>query len=51
MAVEEMVENAEALGANAVVGVGLDYETIGLGSMGDMLMVSACGTAVVIEGL
>ena len=41
----EMQERAEALGANAVVGIDVDYETVGNGSM---LMVSASGTAVVI---
>lgn len=51
IALDEMVEEAQALGANAVVGVDLDYETIGVGSAGNMLMVSASGTAVVIEGL
>jgi uncharacterized protein YbjQ (UPF0145 family) len=45
IALEEMVEQARALGANAVVGVDLDYETIGQ----SMLMVSASGTAVVCE--
>lgn len=44
LAVQEMVQQAVALGANAVVGVDLDYETIGQG--GSMLMVSASGTAV-----
>ncbi|MEW6320248.1 MAG: heavy metal-binding domain-containing protein [Acidobacteriota bacterium] len=44
LAVEEMLEQARALGANAVVGVDLDYETVGQG--GSMLMVSASGTAV-----
>ncbi len=48
IAVAEMMENAGAMGANAVIGVDLDYETIGGGS-GNMLMVSASGTAVVIE--
>ena len=46
-ALTEMRENAERLGANAVVGVDLDYETLGSG--GSMLMVCASGTAVVIE--
>lgn len=46
IALEEMQEKAEALGANAVIGVDLDYETIGAGSM---LMVSASGTAVVTD--
>ena len=44
IAVEEMQQQARDLGANAVVGVDLDYETIGQG--GSMLMVSASGTAV-----
>jgi len=46
-AVEEMVEQAIALGANAVIGVDIDYETVG--QNGSMLMVTASGTAVVIE--
>lgn len=44
IAMQEIAENARALGANAVVGVDLDYEVIGSG--GSMLMVSASGTAV-----
>jgi len=44
LAVQEMVEQATALGANAVIGIDLDYETVGQG--GSMLMVSASGTAV-----
>lgn len=48
LAIDEMCQQAEALGANAVVAVDLDYETIGLGSGGGMLMVSASGTAVVL---
>jgi uncharacterized protein YbjQ (UPF0145 family) len=44
-ALEEMSREAQALGANAVVAVDLDYETVGNG----MLMVTACGTAVVIQ--
>lgn len=47
MAIEEMVEDARALGGNAVIGVDLDYETVG--AQGSMLMVSASGTAVVVE--
>ena len=46
-ALAEMRESAERMGANAVVGVDLDYETLGSG--GSMLMVCASGTAVVIE--
>jgi uncharacterized protein YbjQ (UPF0145 family) len=44
IALAEMQERAEKMGANAVVGVDLDYET--LGSQGGMLMVTAAGTAV-----
>jgi len=44
IAVEEMTAAAAALGADAIVGVDLDYETVGQG--GSMLMVSASGTAV-----
>ncbi len=40
----EMVARAEALGANAIVGIDYDYETIG-----NMLMVSVTGTAVVVS--
>ncbi|MEW6195539.1 MAG: YbjQ family protein [Bacteroidota bacterium] len=46
IAIAEMIEQAKTLGGNAVIGVDLDFETIGQGSM---LMVSACGTAVYIE--
>lgn len=45
IALGEMVAQAQALGANAVIAVDLDYETIGMGQ-GNMLMVSASGTAV-----
>ena len=45
LAIEEMIQASVALGGNAVIGVDLDYETIGGGS-GNMLMVSASGTAV-----
>ena len=44
-----MTAAAEALGANAVVGADLDCETIGIGQGGNMLMVSASGTAVVVS--
>ena len=47
IALREMQEQAERLGANAVIGVDLDYETVG--SNGSMLMVSASGTAVIVE--
>jgi uncharacterized protein YbjQ (UPF0145 family) len=49
LAIKEMTEQARMLGANAVVGVDLDYETIGIEGGGNMLMVSANGTAVVHE--
>jgi uncharacterized protein YbjQ (UPF0145 family) len=49
LALEEMAEQARELGANAVVGVDLDFETITMGSGGGMLMVSASGTAVALE--
>jgi uncharacterized protein YbjQ (UPF0145 family) len=47
IALEELQDKARDLGANAVVGVDLDYEV--LGQTNGMLMVSASGTAVVIE--
>lgn len=46
LAMEEMETRAAALGANAVVGVDLDYEV--LGETNGMLMVTASGTAVVL---
>jgi uncharacterized protein YbjQ (UPF0145 family) len=48
IAIQEMTEQAAALGGNAVLGVDLDYETVG--QSGGMLMVSASGTAVTVEG-
>ena len=47
MAMQEMTQQAHDMGANAVIGVDLDYETVGQG--GSMLMVAAAGTAVVVE--
>jgi uncharacterized protein YbjQ (UPF0145 family) len=47
IAVNEMCQQAQAMGANAVIGVDLDYETVG--QNGSMLMVSATGTAVYIR--
>ena len=46
-ALEEMARQAEALGANAVVGIDLAYETVG--GSGSMLMVTCSGTAVRVE--
>jgi uncharacterized protein YbjQ (UPF0145 family) len=47
IALQEMRDKAAELGGNAVVGVDLDYEVLGQGN--GMLMVSASGTAVVVE--
>jgi uncharacterized protein YbjQ (UPF0145 family) len=47
IALQEMQMQAASLGGNAVIAVDLDYETIG--TNGSMLMVSASGTAVVLE--
>jgi len=49
IALEEMQAEAQQMGANAIVAVDLDYETVQVGSGGGMLMVSASGTAVVLE--
>ncbi len=45
IAIKEMMDQATRLGANAVIGVDMDYENIN----NTMLMVSANGTAVVID--
>ena len=47
IAVQEMIARAQALGANAIVGIDLDYEVLGQG--GSMLMVTVSGAAVVVE--
>jgi uncharacterized protein YbjQ (UPF0145 family) len=39
-----MIQQAQAMGANAIIGIDLDYETVGQG--GSMLMVSTSGTVV-----
>lgn len=46
IALDDMVEEARSMGANAIIGVDLDYETVG--KEGSMLMVSASGTAVTL---
>lgn len=46
-AISEMISRASAAGANAVVGVDIDYQV--LGQANNMLMVTASGTAVVVE--
>lgn len=47
IALKDMMDQAQRLGANAIIGVDLDFQTIG--GNGSMLMVSANGTAVVME--
>lgn len=47
IAFKEIEQQALDLGANAVVGIDIDYETVG--SQGGMLMVSVSGTAVVVQ--
>lgn len=47
IAFQEIAERAAEVGANAVVGVDLDYETVG--NQGSMLMVTVSGTAVRVE--
>jgi uncharacterized protein YbjQ (UPF0145 family) len=47
IALQDMVSRAEAMGANAILSVDLDYEVLGQG--GSMLMVTVSGTAVVVE--
>lgn len=45
-ALSEMMNRASSLGANAIVGVDIDYEVLGQGN--NMLMVTASGTAVIV---
>ena len=47
-AMRELTEQAQALGADAVIGIDIDYEV--LGAEGGMLMVSVSGTAVALKG-
>lgn len=47
IALEELRQRAQDLGANAVVGIDIDYEI--MGKENGMLMVSASGTAVTVE--
>ncbi|MDR1247558.1 MAG: putative heavy metal-binding protein [Clostridiales Family XIII bacterium] len=46
-AIHEMENRAEQMGANAVVGVDIDYEVLGTGN--NMLMVTVSGTAVLVD--
>lgn len=47
IAIAEMIEQAESFGANVILAVDLDFETVGQG--GSMLMVTATGTAAYVE--
>ncbi|MCY0096564.1 heavy metal-binding domain-containing protein [Hoeflea ulvae] len=49
IALREMQDEASRMGADAVVGIDLDYENISAGGNSSMLMVSASGTAVVLR--
>jgi uncharacterized protein YbjQ (UPF0145 family) len=49
IALQEMIDQAMQLGANAIIGIDLDYEALGQQDGGGMLMVSASGTAVLVE--
>lgn len=49
IALAELTEAARAVGADAVIGIDIDYESITRGNNGSMLMVSASGTAVKLE--
>ncbi len=49
LAIQEMCESARQMGGNAVIAVDLDYETISSAHGGGMLMVTAAGTAVVVD--
>jgi uncharacterized protein YbjQ (UPF0145 family) len=44
IAIQEMIERAKSFGADAIVGIDLDYET--MGEKNGMMMVTASGTAV-----
>lgn len=46
-ALQEIVQRAKSLGANAIIGV--DYDFLNLGSRGSMLMVAVSGTAVIVK--
>lgn len=46
-ALKELEKRARAMGADAVVGIDIDYEVLGQGN--NMLMVTASGTAVVLD--
>ncbi|MBR4448157.1 YbjQ family protein [Methanobrevibacter sp.] len=48
IALESMIEKAESLGANAIIGLKLSYDNLG-GTMGNTILVTAYGTAVKCE--
>ncbi|MBL8588815.1 MAG: heavy metal-binding domain-containing protein [Methylobacteriaceae bacterium] len=48
-ALDEMARQAREMGANAVIGVDIDYESISAGASNTMLMVSASGAAVIFR--
>ena len=48
IATEEMIQQAQSLGGNAIIAVDIDYETISPAG-GSMLMVAVSGTAIIIE--
>ncbi len=48
-AVKEMMDRAKKIGANGLVGIKIDVETISVNENGVMLLVVASGTAVVVE--
>lgn len=49
IAFSELENSARAMGANAIVGIDIDYENISAGGKSSLLMVSATGTAVILD--
>jgi uncharacterized protein YbjQ (UPF0145 family) len=49
IAIAEMMDEARQLGANAIIAVDLDYESLNTSGGGGMLMVTASGTAVILS--
>ncbi len=49
IAIDDMQDNARRVGGNAIIGIDIDYEVIGSGTRGSMLMVSVSGTAVTVQ--
>jgi uncharacterized protein YbjQ (UPF0145 family) len=46
IAMQEMIDQARSLGANGIIGIDLDYESIPMGNGSGMMMVTAAGTAI-----